>query len=96
MGDCGTVTLLLFPPYSTAVGRSEARVFMPCASMAAPEFFERFCRDYPTTRELFFPSGDARDFPGFTSIFRGGSLIGPKDTVQDGDVLEVVTALSGG
>ncbi len=92
-----TVTLKLFPPYSAIAGRREIQIPLPGARpVPAPEFFRQVCEDYPALRELFFPSGSLQDFPGYTSVLRDGISIGAKDVIRPGDVLEILTALSGG
>lgn len=62
----------------------------------AGEFFTRFCEGYPALRELFFPTGSTQDFPGYTLVLRGGVPLRSADAVRPGDVLEVLTALTGG
>jgi len=91
------VTLKLFPPYSTVVGEKEVRFALPGGQpVSAPEFFYRFCEQYPVLRELFFASGSVQGFPGYTSVLRDGVSLRGTDAVRPADVLEVLTALSGG
>lgn len=93
------VVLRLYPPYSTIVGKKETQVDprngqLGVPGLTAAEFFSWFCDQYPALRELFFPSGS--DFPGSASVLRDGLPVKGTDVIRPGDVLEVLTALSGG
>ena len=87
--------LRLYPPYSTAAGTTDTEVGLD-RPIAAEAFFDRYCGLHPALLELFFPSGSVPDFPGYTSVLRDGLALKTGDLIRPGDVLLILTALSGG